>query len=445
MSASTAWKSPFKRLAPLSFFILVACLAPAQNQPAPLPHAPNRLLSQLFPSPDWKDGYQFYVKAADILRDGFQDIFTNWSDRQLAFEQFSQQEAAKSPGFDKERADERIKLVKSLSGTSLLSVRKAMVSRYGEALGWIHKGNQLPVNQPASSIALYPAYPEVASFRNLARLMQASAYISFSQGDTKAGVAQLMDMLAFAHNLQYCSDIHFFVGVAIETIAFEEFTAHLPQLSQSQCRDLQTSIDHLLAMKPPLLGVVHHGREIARGVVLSLALGSASGLELEIKALPDTGRSEFKSELIKMIDRRYDLFEEALKHPETEWYDRSIDKKTGRLAANKLQSLEDAAFDELAPPALIALIQMRIRAQLRLLRLHAKLLTYKWDTGQMPASIEKFATKEDLADPLSGTQFRYQLFTNKTYRLYSPGTPITGEVELIYQPPAANGAPPTTG
>jgi hypothetical protein len=73
---------------------------------------------------------------------------------------------------------------------------------------------------------------------------------------------------------------------------------------------------------------------------------------------------------------------------------------------------------------------LRVRAMMRLLRLHAMIIAFRWEQGRLPKSLEEMKLPEGYDyDPLSNSRFVYSL-GGESYKLYSLGTKWTGKVEL---------------
>ena len=88
------------------------------------------------------------------------------------------------------------------------------------------------------------------------------------------------------------------------------------------------------------------------------------------------------------------------------------------------------------------------RIQLRLLRLHAQVIEYKWQHNKLPTKLEDFAKDHAGFDPIANEPFHYEL-KDGSYRIYSMGIPGLGRMELRYRntvppkPSPDNPLPPT--
>ncbi len=78
---------------------------------------------------------------------------------------------------------------------------------------------------------------------------------------------------------------------------------------------------------------------------------------------------------------------------------------------------------------------LRVRAQLRLLRLTAMVQSFKWEHGRLPNQLSEAVPADLGQDPLSREAFHYQIQA-PGYKLFSAGIPATGEIQLTYRRPS---------
>ena len=105
----------------------------------------------------------------------------------------------------------------------------------------------------------------------------------------------------------------------------------------------------------------------------------------------------------------------------------------------------DAVAEALTPVDRHAIIAgLRSRTQLRLLRLHAKVIEYRWEHEQLPESLKAAVSDGTEIDPLSGEAFVFERPGVASYRIYGKGMPGVGEIELRYRAPVREpeGTPP---
>ncbi len=76
------------------------------------------------------------------------------------------------------------------------------------------------------------------------------------------------------------------------------------------------------------------------------------------------------------------------------------------------------------------------RMRLRILDIHAsQILAFQWRHARLPKTLEEVA-KGLSADPLTGHEFQYSVLHGGGYDLFSQGTPESGPIRLIPNPPS---------
>ena len=88
----------------------------------------------------------------------------------------------------------------------------------------------------------------------------------------------------------------------------------------------------------------------------------------------------------------------------------------------------------------------KARLQLRLLRVHAQIIRYRWNTGALPANLDQCCSTDSRIDPFTREPLHFEPIEGG-YRLYSLGVPDVGKVELKYKSngAGAKGAEPPSG
>ncbi|MEX2242439.1 MAG: hypothetical protein WD716_01195 [Fimbriimonadaceae bacterium] len=77
-------------------------------------------------------------------------------------------------------------------------------------------------------------------------------------------------------------------------------------------------------------------------------------------------------------------------------------------------------------------LELRQRAQIRMLRLYGKIAEYRWLNGTYPAQLEQVGTPTERTDPLTGQEFHYAN-QGESFDLYSSGIPELGEIRVRYR------------
>lgn len=172
-------------------------------------------------------------------------------------------------------------------------------------------------------------------------------------------------------------------------------------------------------------------------------MGSLLGGEPEPDELADQlgkmdarSRANLARSFEAVLDDRLRWIETLAKAPESEWFVTLPEFKTGDPLVD---GLVDAFFIDATQ---IASSDARIRTQLRLLRLHAAVIQFRWRTLRLPSSLDELGQPDWVADPLSGKPFAYRRIGPSGYYLYSDGSRQTGRIDLRYMRPSSDSSAP---
>lgn len=228
---------------------------------------------------------------------------------------------------------------------------------------------------------------------------------------------------------------------------FDEFLDQLPRMSLGDAQRLANYVTEALKQPPLAAELVARSEKVHELMFAKNSAGqvlrsdTSDGYAEYGKALANATPEQlqaFSNEVEDSTRDAYQVQERVLLQPESQWYDGSATWKAqfGESNPNPSDTLSQLAVSFghmiVAPYRNLALTELRRRAQLRLLGLHARVLEYRWRHHHLPASLKEVADPQTLFDPLSGEPFVYETGAGGTYRLYSKGRPETGPVELHY-------------
>jgi hypothetical protein len=83
------------------------------------------------------------------------------------------------------------------------------------------------------------------------------------------------------------------------------------------------------------------------------------------------------------------------------------------------------------------ILELKRRAQLRILRLHARVIAYRFRNHRLPSALADAAPASEAFDTLSGEPFVYVRNAAGGYRIYSKGRSETGTIELHFEDKSA--------
>lgn len=377
------------------------------------------LFSQVVPHPTGKNGYEEYVQAAVLASHPDLD---RWEQPTPPF----------APGLS--------------SNTTRLQRSQWVQSRLKTAFELVRQGNAKPVAEPREIIDFGTPLPEIAYFRRISRALSSAAYADFAVGKTDLGTERLLDGLVFGENVSRTGTLlNHLIGISQMNMTFVAFESRLPQLSKPDCRRIIESTTALLGRPAAYVSVLGTERRLAIAAFDDIVSGKKKwldaseyrGIAKELQERSPSERAEVLRLGVQMIDDRFGPLFQAFKGPESGWPIEAVASPPIELSTPPTtpDALAEAIVDSLVPQSSQgAQASLRMRAQLRLLRLHAWVLAFRWEYDRLPARLAEAVPEEALIDPANGTPFEY-IVTETGYRLVSAGRPGIGEISLRYQRP----------
>ncbi len=364
-----------------SAILLVAAIG-ANQQPEPL-------FPRLFPNPTGQNALEYYVRAADIARAARLDL---WGPH-LA---------------EKPNAPER------------LEYEERMAPVTARVLDLVRVGNQFPVILPAGGEP-HAAYTGI---RLIARLARQYSRVQFVRGNPDRATDALLLLTEMSDRLHGSGGvIPLWVARAIDSVAFGGFHSAYTSISLDGANDILRRLD----LHDPSLVEGYWNREIAK-IDDAVAAGDP---QYDAKAW-----AKARPKALLIATSLADVFaaEESL------WMtlSTSLTKNEAPIAAESRQWL-DAVTAQTLVRAFVA-----NQTQRRLMRVHAHIAKYRWESGALPESLQDLP-EEAQFDPAAGQPYVYQRFSEAAYDLYSPGNPFYGPISLLIKGmdmPRANPGPP---
>lgn len=381
--------------------------------------------SQVVPHPTGQNGYEEYVRAAVLA--SHPDI-KKW-------------EATTAPfpaGLD--------------ANSTRLERNQWVLSRLKPALDLIRQGNAKPVSETRDAFTPATVLPELAHFRQLSRVLAGAAYADFAAGRSSQGTERLLDNLVFGDNVSRTGIlISHLVGTAQMNIAFGAFESRLPQLSKPDCQRIVQTTTALLDRPSAFASVLETEHVLSAQALSEMLEGKGSWVEegefreftKRLQEKSPAERAEIRRLALVLLKDRFEPVIRAFRGPESRW------PIAGEDPFAELPSRPPTTSEELAEALVHAFApvfmqsgnaSLRNRTQLRLLRLHAWVLAFKWEFDRYPNNLGEAVPADALIDPSNGKPFEYTIIPGG-YRLLSKGRDGTGEIALRYQrPPEKSGA-----
>jgi hypothetical protein len=351
----------------------------------------------LFPNPSNNNGYEEFVRAAEMIQS------------------MPEVNDVSSPG-----------------ATLAFKRRVLGMSRVSKALSLVKDGLDKPVSPPRPSIDENTVFPEFAQFRTLTRLFSAEEYVNFADGHVDAAIKSLSTGLSFAYRIQMDTLIAGLVGIAMEAIVIRSFVEHIDSLSVYQCDEVVALMKQFLAAERP--GAKIMAMEKA-GVIKMLDVRRSDPDSL-LKLLGDISAGSPPQQVNDVaLLRSYLLSDPGQVAQAISAAQARVAAMCDQAAANMnlpVSQRKAQARDESTAPGDIIfravvpnLDQILNRydasdAMYRLLALHALIRRYRWDHNALPANLEVLKADDLIVDPFTCGKIIYKPDKDR-YELYSAG------------------------
>ncbi|MBI5708193.1 MAG: hypothetical protein HZC36_14520 [Armatimonadetes bacterium] len=418
-----------------------------QQQPA------ESLFQKVFPKPTGRNGYEEFLRAADLAQTNLFRMFAEYYAR-------LEQEAS---GADLQGDDGKVLPRPPIPPNvrpddTLLEVGRKWSAAFSAIPELIHVGCQKSPHDPRTDFNALTVFPELWQFRSIARFLRVVMYVHTSDGAPAKATTVLSDGLRFGDSISGPTVIHTLVGFAVQGIMLAQASETLSVLSERDCRTLVSVVEELLARpNAAARSVAGERRFLTNTLTETFKPGQAKPLQgllgdeeipLFAQNLSSSQMLELKVKLTGRIERTYSAVAAALSKPESEWFkgedleqalsdppDVLADVKTLDDFADYLEGMLTPMFSQLQVTA------ARYRTQLRLLGLHSKIFAFRWHWKRLPVRLAEAVPQDQLVDPFSGQEFQYSTSASG-FRLFSRGFKNTGEIELKYTRPASAGRDP---
>jgi hypothetical protein len=386
---------------------LVALLALSAALPASAqsPAQTKSIFRQVIPNPTGQNGYEELVLAGERLQ------------------------ASKLYAQGKDKWTEL-----SLEEKRLVLADKPVV----DALRLVRQGLAKPVMSPRTDLSFETMLPELATFRDLAKVLAMQQYLQLADGRTGDAINTARVCLYLGQVVQTDTLISGLVGVAIGTIGIKALGAHLDQLSARDCEQLyRVTLEALSAPDPqPRLLAIEHAitrktlQEClakvkmtgASGIktILGLDDASAAAADSYLRTLPPAELDRLGEEMLARLDQNEQLRQDELRKPPQQ-----RQRLDGQFASDGSIA---AKFVEGFLPSVDRVSERytQDQAHLRMLACHCAILRYRWEHDELPATLDELRLGQLMLDPFTGQPLEY-VVQGRRYTLTSVGPTATSD------------------
>ncbi|MCO5297889.1 MAG: hypothetical protein M9921_13655 [Fimbriimonadaceae bacterium] len=397
------------------------------------------LLHQIVPHPTGRNAYEEYLKAADLVLEGDAALYLDWQEGDL------ERLESEARGGNVE-ALRRLPQARRLGTMSVLEVRREAVARFGAALDWVRQGNGKPVLVPVGD---RQKFPEMKHFRELAELAVVTAYVRDSEGKTGPGTDALLDAIDMGDRIGGSVGVAFLSGVLMQTFGAAAMGQRLHQLSLGDALATIEFVDRILQRPPSvqrcLEAHIHDQDRRWRDLLTKpISLPGEERGDALLRLVSQLGpeeRARLSAYLSRHHSESFSAIANRFSGPESGWV--AADPEVMVSAQPRtVEEIGDAIIATVeVRPSLMGTSAARMRTQLRLLGLAARVIAFKWEHERLPTRLEDAAPAAELDDPLSGDKFQYTPMGDR-FRVFSKGVPATGEIDIKYVRGQGTGGPP---
>ncbi|MFN3648679.1 MAG: hypothetical protein ACK47B_03780 [Armatimonadota bacterium] len=309
-------------------------------------------------------------------------------------------------------------------GATLSQKRRAVADReVREALALLRRGLDRPVFPPEPRTE-EAALGELSSLRSLGRLVMLQQYVLLADGRVQDALHTARLGLRLGHAVKAQSLTGGLVGIGISSGGIREMGKHLAQLSVSDCRLLSQICAEWLAKPDPLPGMLEaEWQKVRRNLAEQQKMAAA--------AAPDTAAQAqaLFAGIEKEAEGVFQRLHAELRKPAWERKPLELPQgdSPGAAVAALLVPVVENAMEGFA----------REEAYVRLLAVHAAILSYRWEQNKLPAALAELNLGALALDPFSGQPFQYKTLNPRRYELLSAGPKAKAD-----DPNAVNGRVP---
>lgn len=419
----------------LAIAICAALLAPPDPQ--------QSLLKKYIPRQTGANAFEDYLAAADLVHTpGLSE-----------YEGFVALRGRFSPGgIARNRGEKFPEVPPGLKPESTsLDARREILRRYGRVVDLVHVGNSKSAIPFRNSLVFDTAIDELSPYRSVGRVLDSAAQVAFVDGNSSKATEVLLDSIFFGRAIGGETIIHYLVGTAISAVALARFEQNLGRLSVRDADRIIHAMEDTLSRLDPVIASMEGEKRsmIASAKQLTDPETYDQGEEFEteferkqhesflafLKSMSAAEREAAQAKIIERVSASADRVINVLKGSESEWAALQDPPEAAPIVEVKTLDQFISSASEQIQPVYRQMIfsSVKLRAQFRLLRLHAMILRFKMEFERLPDNLAECCPAADLDDPLSGKPFQYEIRDPSTYKLYSLGVPGVGEIELRYR------------
>lgn len=387
------------------------------------------------------NGLEDYAYALELLEKGYWTAYTDWPAKNVISIPQRFTDPTQAPPDPK-----LIELQQRLSDFNLLQVRRDEIAAFQRSLTLVSSGNDKPCDfTKVNEDSRLPTAPIVSA---LGKLERDSAYVAASESRTDKAIEDLISSLVLADHL--CRTTY--IGGIIITLNLvkvcSEFGNLLDRFSVQDAKRVEELVNSLLGQPPSFLDAYRASMltrvdDVAKSIRALKASGNdttndktLASFQQVINTMSDSDVNAMIQRVQRSIEDDGQIFLSRFSGPEETWLPQDAPQDNGdpdpviRTPSDvEAYYVSHWALPEVTKPRRLV-EALRSRAMLRLLRLHALIIEFRWEQERLPKTLDEIGLPSVYEfDPLSNRLFIYNL-TADGYELYSKGSKLSGRVDL---------------
>ena len=322
---------------------------------------------------------------------------------------------------------------------TLTSVRKGL-SGFSPMMAQLRLGDSKPLDPKTISFENFEKIvPYFARMKRLGEMGSLNLWAQCALGNPDRGVQDLITILNVSRKCLRSTLIAGLVQIAIDARAISMLGKNLYALPLNSLDRIASHAGEMVANTEEICGYF-----AGEQWYLESVSGNQKGEDNDWEAffsdtedpdhnafrkLSEPEKKELAREIVRLGALRLETIKASIAGPESGWIDQEIFGK---------ESLAERLYEQVSPEFSQSLVGMaRWRTQWRIVRLATAVLKFRWETGELPATLKDCASDDWIADPLTQQRFNYRR-NEQMFELYSDGALGTGRISFTYTRPPSN-------
>ncbi|MEP6755794.1 MAG: hypothetical protein ABJA67_09860 [Chthonomonadales bacterium] len=286
-----------------------------------------------------------------------------------------------------------------------------------------------PITNPREKMDDETLLPEMAGFRNIARILNVKMYVELANGTVNSALDTFASGIKLGYVIQSDLLIGGLVGVAIDSLVIRRIVQHISQFGVKDCDRLVAIARDWMRLPDPTISIVQSEKGFCIGIlekyknkpeafINTLGIDPMDPNYAIARQFASTGPQALApiiADASALLSQGYDRILGELKKPA--WQRQDIpdfnNSTPGSALAGMLMPAMGMAQDRF----------VKDQAMVQLLGVHAAIRKFRWEHDGLPNNISELRLGDLAIDPFSGQPLAYKKIDETHYEIYSEGPP----------------------